>query len=61
METHRGKSLFPIVLAAEKKDFGSALVNDSPECKNKDIEPIYERTFYHYKKGHPLTIVETIK
>ena len=52
---------FPFVLAAEKRDFGSALAIDCPECGNKGIEPTYDRTFHHYTKGHPFTMVETIK
>ena len=52
---------FPFVLASEKKDFGDALAIDCPECGNKGIKPTYNRTFHHYTKGHPLTMVETIK
>ena len=52
---------FPFVLAMEKKDFEKALAIDCPQCGNEGIKPEYSRTFKHYEKGHPFTLVETIK
>jgi DNA-directed RNA polymerase subunit RPC12/RpoP len=54
-------AFFPFVLASEKSNFREALAIDCPECRTKGIEPVYSRTFRHYSKGHPFTMVETIK
>lgn len=54
-------AFFSFVLASEKSNFREALAIDCPQCGAKGIEPEYSRTFRHYSKGHPFTMVETIK
>ena len=54
-------AFFPFVLASEKGNFSEALAIDCPQCGKEEVKPEYSRTFRHYSKGHPFTMVETMK